>query len=135
MQDYTKRMILPLVGSEDITFRTKSDLEVAKGYVRVVIGQRGPYIEFDSKHIITESFHRIIDDTHRYFVEYRSNCASNVKLYYQLLPVSYADYKTKKFYISPFDLISDKWHALVTPLKRRSKPALDCLQFGDKRQG
>ena len=118
MQDYTKRMILPLVGSDNITFWTKSGLEVAKGYVRVVVGQRGPYIEFERRHIIDDSFRRIIDDTHRYYVEYRSKCASNVKLYYQLLPVSYADYRVRMFYISPFDIVSDKWPVLVTPLLR-----------------
>jgi hypothetical protein len=120
MQNYTERMILPLVGENNIIFFTKSNLIVARGYNRVVIGDRGPYIEFDSYQII-KNFHKIDNPSHKYYEEYRSNCKSNVKIYYQLLPVNYADYKIGKFYISPFDLTSDKYAILITPLDRKRK--------------
>ena len=118
MQDYVNRMLLPLEGSNDISFHTKSGLAVADGYERVVIGERGPYIEFNKEQIRSENFRLIDDPTHKYFMEYRSNCDHNVKLYYQLLYVNYADYKIHKYYISPFDLTSDKYPKLITELRR-----------------
>lgn len=122
MQDYTKRMILPLDGNNiDIQFFTKSGLVVARGYDRVVIGDRGPYIEFHYCQILFINFKKINDPAHKYYEEYRSKCKSNVKLYYQLLPVNYADYKINKCYISPFDLTSDQYPILITPLDRKKK--------------
>jgi len=121
MQDYTQRMILPLEGFDDILFGTKSKLLVARGYNRVVIGDRGPYIEFEINQIIFDNFNLIIDFSHKYYTEYRSVCESNIKLYLQLLTVDYADYKVGKCYISPFDLTSDKYAILITPLDRKGK--------------
>lgn len=121
MQDYTQRMILPINGESNILFATKSKLLVAKGYNRVVIGDRGPYIEFEHNQIEKNNFHLIPNLSHRYYTEWRSNCENNVKLYYQLLTVNYADYIIGKCYISPFDLISDKYPILITPLERRNK--------------
>lgn len=121
MQDYTQRMILPLEGFSDILFYTKSNLLVAEGYVRVVIGGRGPYIEFSYDQIKHDRFHLINDPSHKYYTEWRSICQSNVKLYYQLLPVNYADYKIDKCYISPFDLTSDRYPELITKLERKKK--------------
>lgn len=121
MQDYVKRMILPLEGFDDIRFSTKSGLEVATGYIRVVIGERGPYIEFEQHQILTENFHLIDDPKHIYYTEYRSNDNCNVKLYCQILYVTYANYKPRKLYISPFDLTSDKYPILITPLEKKKK--------------
>lgn len=120
-QDYTKRLILPLEGNNDIEFYTKSNLEIANGYNRIVIGLRGPYIEFHHYNIISSSIHKIINPNHYYFDEYRSNCKSNVKVYYQKFIVNYADYKPGFLYISPFDLISDKYPILITSLERKKK--------------
>jgi hypothetical protein len=117
--DYKKRLNLPLEGSDDIIFYTKDGLEVAKGYVRVVIGERGPYIEFDNSHIIKESFIIPPDQAYRltdkrvYYVEHRSKDEAYVKLYEQKKTVAYADYKIGKFYISPFDLKSNIHEVLV----------------------
>lgn len=94
---------------------------VAVGYERVVIGDRGPYVEFTISEIIFENFKKINNPSHKYYIEYRSNCESNVKLYFQLLPVNYADYKIGVCYISPFDLVSDKYPILITPLDRKKK--------------
>jgi hypothetical protein len=121
MQNYADRMILPLVGKESIIFSTKSNLVIAYDYDRVVIGDRGPYIEFTKGQLVFKNFHWIDELSHKYYIEYRSNCESNVKLYCQLLQVNYADYRVGKYYISPFDLISDKYPILITPLERKRK--------------
>src|SRR5208283_5334331 len=137
MQDYKKRMILPLIGIDDINFYTLlSKLFVCKGYVRVVIGQRGPYVEFEDKNIFMKNIHipydhkwRCFDDPKWkdkiYYIEYRSNDEANVKIYKQMRTVDYADYKIGNWYISPFDLISDKFPILVTPLKIDKYTSLD----------
>jgi len=98
-------------GDDNVTLWTKShDLQVATGYNRIVIGGRGPYVEFTEDQIRLESFHIPADQLYRltdkrvYYVEFRSNDESNVKLYYQLQTVAYADYRIGMFYISPYDL-------------------------------
>ena len=122
MASYQKRLKLPLNGSEDIQFFTHSGTLVAKGYIRVVIGGRGPYIEFDPKQIVEKSFdipeeqQYRVKDKRVYYIEARSIDASYVKMYYQKRTVAYADYKVGMVYISPFELTSDKFPVLVEPL-------------------
>ena len=43
-------------GNDDLELFSKSGLPLTKGYTRVVIGGRGPYIEFNESHIIKDSF-------------------------------------------------------------------------------
>jgi len=127
--NYKKRLNLPLDGLNDIQFYTKSGSLVAKGYKRVVIGDRGPYIEFDRSQIEGKSFfipdnakYRL-SDKRVYYVEGRSKDESLVKLYYQTKTVEYADYKVGMAYISPFDLTSDKYEVLIEPLKKSNERA------------
>lgn len=121
---YEERLRIPLEGSSDLDFYTKSGTLVAHGYLRVVIGQRGPYIEFDPKQIVKESFHIPREQEYRkedkrvYYVEARSNDEANVKLYYQKRPVQYADYKVGLIYISPFELKTREYQELVEPLEK-----------------
>jgi hypothetical protein len=79
-------------------------LLLATGYTRVVIGDRGPYIEFDSKHMVKENM-VLTNNYHVYFDEYQSKCDDKIFIYFQHKTVSYADYKIGKFYIGP-DLVS-----------------------------
>lgn len=93
-------------------------------HLRVVIGDRGPYVEFDWQQIIAKNFFIPVDQEYRktdkrvYYVEARSNDAAYVKLYYQKRTVAYADYKINKVYISPFELTSDKYPVLVSPIEK-----------------
>jgi len=82
------------------------------GFVRLVIGKRGPYIEFNKEHLIPASLYmpdeckwRIASTRkgYAYYLEYRTR-KDYVKIYYQRRLVTYADYKIGKFYISPDDL-------------------------------
>lgn len=125
--DYKERLLIPIDGMDfdDITFLTPSGLEIAKGYERVVIGERGPYIEFHSDNIIKGSIRVPTDKMWKahnprvYYVEWRSRCKSFVKVYYQVKEVDYADYKIGRWYISPFDLTSDKYPELITKIERK----------------
>jgi hypothetical protein len=103
---------IPESGS-DLKLYTSSGTLISNGYERVVIGGRGPYIEFTDKQIELNSFvipknqlYRLTD-LRIYYIEFRSNDESNVKLYYQLKTVAYADYKIGYFYIDPHDLYTD----------------------------
>lgn len=104
---------VPITGNNYIYFKTETGLIVAKGYIRVVIGERGPYVEFAHHQLKMDRFF-IPDDckyrlTNRnvYYYEYRTIDESYVKLYYQLKTVRYADYRVGLYYISPSDLFVD----------------------------
>lgn len=125
--DCRERLIIPevypldkIVAKEDIHFYTQSGALIAKNYVRVVIGDRGPYIEFTGKHINHEALRIPASQewrrSHRgcYYLELRSTDESYVKVYLQKRTVKYADYIIGCYYISPFDLTSDKYPILLT---------------------
>lgn len=114
MQDYEKRLNIPIQGTSNIEFFTKSNIKVANGYNRIVIGERGPYIEFKKEHINRECL--IPSPTqHFYYKEYRIN-PDNVKVYFQHHYVNYADYIPGYIYISPFDLYVDG-KQIILPIK------------------
>jgi hypothetical protein len=96
-----------------IEFRTHSGLLVAIGYRRLVIGQRGAYIEFDDEHIEHDKLTVPEDQKYRFhgdwpdkvfYFEYRTTDESNVMVYHQNQYVGYADYKPGMYYIAPSDL-------------------------------
>lgn len=112
MASFKRRLnISDTVGSDTLQFFSKDGNLLSTGYVRVVIGKRGPYVEFNKDQIQWDSFF-VPDvekyrwnDNRAYYVEHRSKCNSNVKLYLQKRTVAYADYKIGMCYISPFDLV------------------------------
>lgn len=81
-----------------------------RGFNRIVVGGRGPYVEFLPEQLNLRSIHVPSDQLYRfhdrrsYYIEFRTNDTSNVMVYYQLRTVAYADYKIGMFYISPYDL-------------------------------
>jgi hypothetical protein len=113
VRNVEKRLRIPITGNPETEFRTKSGLLVAKGYIRVVIGGRGPYIEFSESMIYKDSFFVPEEERWRhtnkvaYYDEYRSKDTSYVKLYHQKRTVAYADYKIGLYYISPSDLYTN----------------------------
>jgi len=108
--DYKKRLLISTEGNTETEFYTVNNLFVAKGYERIVIGERGPYIEFNESQInqdnilIPEDQKWRLNNNSIYYVEFRTDDISNVKIYYQIKTVDYADYLIDKFYISPFDI-------------------------------
>lgn len=112
------KLLLPLYGFDGIVFTTKTGSVVATGYTRVVCGGRGPYIEFEDRHIVFDAFyvpdHEVwrLDSCIAYYDEYRS-LTDHVMLYHQKKTVKYADYKIGMYYMSPYDLISDLYPILI----------------------
>lgn len=113
--DYAARVSISLVGDERSQFFTHSGALLATCYRRVVVGGRGPYVEFECRHLDAEALYEA-DDRHFYYVELRSN-VDNVKVYAQLRSVDYADYVPGMFYVSPFELCDRTGKALIEPLK------------------
>ena len=95
-------------------FLTRDGLLVAECYTRIVRNDKGEeYYEFEDSHINKPNVRIPSDATWRlnnenaFYIEYRSNCSSNIKLYHQRRTVSYADYKVGMWYISVCDVIME----------------------------
>lgn len=123
-QKYEDRLKLPLDG-KTIKLSTENGLLLADGYNRIVIGSRGPYVEFHKHQITKENI--IIPKNQRwrikhdsvYYNEYRSNDYCSVKIYEQRQPVDYADYIVGMWYISPFELWAEECGLLIDPLRKK----------------
>jgi hypothetical protein len=114
-------------GDEDTEFRTRKGTLLAKGYVRVVYGDHGPYIEFEPRHIkatLRKKFDRPLPA--RCFYEWlEPTDGSGTKVYDQKREVKnlrnpppnadgtrfrgertegYADYRAGFIYVSPEEL-------------------------------
>ena len=90
---------------------TKSGLQIAHDYERIVHGGRGDYIEISKEQIIGMNIYVPIDQKWRfnfknvYYIEFRSDDISNVKIYHQMRTVKYADYKVEFFYVDPTSVV------------------------------
>lgn len=126
--NYIKRLKIPIIPGKGYTpeFRTKDGLLIAVGYTRIVIGERGPYIEFEETNIRKDHYRMPTAMEWRkelrkaYYLEYRTICSSNVKIYKQKRRVLYADYKIGSYYISPFDLMADGM-VIIESLKKERR--------------
>ncbi len=125
--NYEERLRIRLEGDNDTHFETSTGLHVATGDTRIVIGQRGPYIEFNPEQIILANLHVPENEMDRlkepkrsyvYYIEWCTNDEANVKVYEQHKTVNYADYKVGLLYISPFDLIVGG-EPVITKLDRK----------------
>jgi hypothetical protein len=92
-----------------------SHLPIATGYLRVVHGGRGDYVEFAHDQIIWAN--TFVPDGQKYrlrpnmnliyYIEHRS-VRDYVKIYEQKRTVNYADYKIGCIYIAPADIKQTK---------------------------
>jgi len=110
VKKYNELLNIPIDGAKISLYTQYPSYNViAERYQRVVIGQRGPYIEFTKNQIIDSQLYIPKNQLYRlsdpkvYYIEFRT-LENNVKVYYQMRTVAYADYLINHFYISPFDL-------------------------------
>lgn len=115
MTDYASRLSIPLDGDPQAEFFSKSGELLATGYTRVVIGERGPYVEFSPIQLNPDAFDELNDADHYYYIELRSS-TDFVKAYLQIHRVDYADYMPEMCYISPFDLCDEDGKRLIEQL-------------------
>lgn len=112
-KNFAAALRIPPGGSPNHKLFLLDGTQIASGYIRVVIGDRGPYVEFTGEQLDQTKFGcppnqvwRMEDPTWKdrvYYHEYRTyNC--DVMIYHQCKTVKYADYKVGYWYISPWDL-------------------------------
>lgn len=87
---------------------------IAKGYDRIVIGDYGAYVEINEYQIQRKNIrikdgesYRMFDPQYRKNIKYHwytSTSDSDIKIYYQIRKVSYADYIPGRYYIDPYQL-------------------------------
>jgi hypothetical protein len=104
---------------EDGTLDPK--LAVARGYTRVVIGKRGPYVEFHWTQINRKQLYAPKRAEWRsqeqwrervYYFEYRTHLGHKM-FYDQIKAVRYADYQVLHWYASPWDLTTTLYPQLI----------------------
>ena len=107
---------------DNIFFRTRDELLIAKDYERIVYGDHGPYIEFNKNQINWNSWYCKRKNIGYYNIYFPID-KTKIKLYEQIKDVKnlpnppfgsrsfngnrkegYADYKIGKCYISPFEI-------------------------------
>lgn len=103
------------IDGSDTVLCTKTGTVVCNGYTRIVVGDYGAFIEFDEKQANFDRY--IIAPGQEYRVNnprYSKNVkyiwmtipdGSSIKIYKQKKKVSYADYKSGMFYISPHECV------------------------------
>ncbi len=62
---FLKRLRITPNGSHKLNLYSKSGTLLSEGYCRVVIGKRGPYVEFDHQQIKLENFHIPTEEEYR----------------------------------------------------------------------
>ena len=113
MKGTVQKLTIPITGTKIALFtKYPSYNSIAEQYQRVVIGQRGPYVEFTKNQIIDQLLYIPKNQLYRlsdpkvYYIEFRT-IENDVKVYYQMRSVAYADYLINHFYISPLDLYKE----------------------------
>lgn len=129
---YMERLHLPLnpdPTTDPVVFTTPNGLPLAKGYNAVVLTEKGPMVEFYedqiTQHNISVPNALLWRRKHpeALYAEYRSRDYCSVKVFEQRRDVG--NMRKGMWYISPFELASDKYPVLIERLhKRRESVAL-----------
>lgn len=128
---YMERLILPLNPNpvEDVVvFTTRNGLPLAKGYNAVVLTDRGPMVEFHEDQILQHNIN--VPDALMWrrkhpealYAEFRSRDYCSVKVFEQRRDVG--NMRKGMWYISPFDLASDKYPVLIERLRKQRREGI-----------
>lgn len=106
------------VEGKSLELFTYKGIKVANKYRRIVIGHYGAFIEIDPEDMIMENVivkpgqeYRMQDEGFSSRVKYywmTIKDDTDIKLYQQLKAVTYADYKAFKWYVSPFEVLTEE---------------------------
>lgn len=94
----------------NVPLKAPSGQTIASGYTRIVIGDYGAYVEFSKDQLLMPlqmkrgQEYRMNNPQYKCKYVWYTDFKQEVKIYYQLRTVDYADYKVGMYYISPFDL-------------------------------
>jgi hypothetical protein len=113
-QSARAKLSIPEHPKKNFSLYTSNGTLIATGYTRVVIGDRGAYIEFSKKQAIIDNMTTPPDQKWRwkdknwtdkvYYWWLTAKDSSGIKIYFQRKLVDYADYKADMFYVSPTDV-------------------------------
>ena len=95
-------------GDDGMEFFNKEGTKIAKGYVRVVVGDYGPYVEFDRKNMVLDNVKEKWPGSEKKTIKYiwlETDDKAKTKIYWQRKKVPYADYQIGMYYIHPSDLV------------------------------
>lgn len=114
---------------------SRNGTEIAKGFERIVIGHYGAFIEIRHSDMLLQNLkvkegqeYRINDEKYAKHVKYHwytTKDESDCKLYYQQNSVTYADYKTGYWYISPYEILDKEELFLFLSYKRNKNVFID----------
>lgn len=135
MKKYNELLNIPIEGAK-IPLFTNYPNTIATAYRRVVIGQRGPYIEFSKNDIFEKQLYipksqlYRLSDPKVYYIEFRT-IDKDIKVYYQMRNVAYADYLINHFYISPKDLCIEDGNSCLKKPKDFSVDLTGFFEFNN----
>ena len=107
---YKSRLKIPTDGNNHTKFYNSDNTLLAVGYVRVVIGDYGPYIEFSKSQMQLNNIKQKWAGEPKRPVKYiwlQSKDQVKTKVYEQRGMVKYADYNVGMYYMDPKDLHTD----------------------------
>lgn len=106
-------------GTFGLPIRLTDGTEFLSGYNRIVVGDHGAYIEFDENELLVSIQTKKGQEwreNDQYDCKYHwkqpvtkdengIDIGRNVKIYYQIKKVKYADYLTKMMYVDPYEVM------------------------------
>lgn len=135
MKKISELLTIPIDGAKISLYAKHPSYNViADRYQRIVIGQRGPYIEFTKNQIVDTQLYiprgqlYRLSDPKVYYIEFRT-IEGDVKVYYQMRSVAYADYLINHFYISPYDLYKDDGECCILSPEDTTKHSEEFFDF------
>ncbi len=119
------------VDGKNVPLYSKDGTLLATGYDRVVIGEYGAFIEVPEERMKDNNIQCKKGQEYRLKPPYvdrvkyqwmTSKGGSDCKIYKQMKPVTYADYKAGKYYISPYEVCNTREKELIKPNQELIKP-------------
>jgi len=107
-EHYLANLDLPL-GNSDLEIKNAGGTLISNGYERIVIGDYGPYVEFNTSQAAMSNLKSKYPGKPNRPVKYlwlETNDRLKTKVYYQQDVVKYADYKIGMLYVSPADIVN-----------------------------
>jgi hypothetical protein len=101
---YEEQLRIPIIGTPHTLIKNRMDTVISRGYVRVVIGDYGAFIEFNDEQVQRQNLRPHFDGPPQSGVAYvwlETKDTLKTKIYEQKRTVRYADYTPGMFYVDP----------------------------------
>ena len=101
---YEEQLTVPLIGTPHTLIKNRFGTIIARGYIRVVIGDYGAFIEFNDEQVQRQNLKPHFEGPPKSGVAYiwlETRDSLKTKVYEQKRAVRYADYSPGMFYVDP----------------------------------